>query len=827
MKKFFKLVAVVIAIAVIICPMMSVVSHASATGGYKIEALDANNLKLTINSTDGFIAYHATVGFNSNSAFQSSYNADNYKNGLKVISYTLKTAEANDHNAPAISANASGNSLTVIVMPSDINNLDKCTEIVIGIRVANGTTASLTKIQAADDGADVTADPTLLTFPAAGSDGVIDSTAQDYIASNATTNAHSHSFTQQSTESTYLRTAATCTADATYWYSCATCGLASSTEYFTATGTKIAHTPDHTKKFAKDPATCTTDATYYDECSVCHQQLDTFWTENNTALGHNMTHHDSVSSTCLVQGNIEYYSCSTCGKFFADENGATELTAEETKRALAAHTPATAVKENEVAATCTTAGSYDSVVYCSVCNAEISRETVNVPATGHTPATAVEENRVEATCGVDGHYDSVVYCSVCHAEISRTQQTIPATGEHTYTYTANNDGTHTVGCANCDYSATEDCDTAGEDGACSKCGYKAATGPVESVLDENILMTLAPQIHISETLNVTFRVAKATTTQNANYASTKMVVTATKYDSTTMMKYLADPVYLDFFSLTTKNNAARYFNVSTYELDLPIYAYVACYNENGDEIAHSTTITAYPSELLKNLYNANSTTPLQDSINKLVTDTLNLGAAAQAYFAGLAAGDADIKSATAMNEGWDQTYATAELTGLVDVSNFDWNPESPVTSSTNNITIAANVSGAPTIQYGIMQATATGNNPLDYSKLKMEVSYETLYANNASSGTISDVIEGSDWANYAVRKNLRYAFAKTAMYDSDKTVTAVVTYDGTRVCTVTYSLDSFILANASDASMGGICTAIGKFTAAARNYFAVQSGKTV
>jgi len=49
---------------------------------------------------------------------------------------------------------------------------------------------------------------------------------------------------------------------------------------------------------------------------------------------------------------------------------------------LAAHTAAAAVQENVVPATTTTDGSYDSVVYCSVCGYEISRETVNVPATG-------------------------------------------------------------------------------------------------------------------------------------------------------------------------------------------------------------------------------------------------------------------------------------------------------------------------------------------------------------------------------------------------------------------------------------------------------------
>ena len=47
------------------------------------------------------------------------------------------------------------------------------------------------------------------------------------------------------------------------------------------------------------------------------------------------------------------------------------------------HTPAEAVRENEKAPTCTEAGSYDSVVYCSACNEELSREKITVEALGH------------------------------------------------------------------------------------------------------------------------------------------------------------------------------------------------------------------------------------------------------------------------------------------------------------------------------------------------------------------------------------------------------------------------------------------------------------
>ena len=47
------------------------------------------------------------------------------------------------------------------------------------------------------------------------------------------------------------------------------------------------------------------------------------------------------------------------------------------------HTPGEAVRENEVAADCENPGSYDSVVYCTGCGEEVSRETVSVPALGH------------------------------------------------------------------------------------------------------------------------------------------------------------------------------------------------------------------------------------------------------------------------------------------------------------------------------------------------------------------------------------------------------------------------------------------------------------
>ena len=78
------------------------------------------------------------------------------------------------------------------------------------------------------------------------------------------------------------------------------------------------------------------------------------------------------------------------------------------------HTNTTTATENEVAPTCTTEGSYDTVVTCADCGVELSRETTVVPALGHDyqdgfcancgePDPNVPDNTVvmEIVCDVD------------------------------------------------------------------------------------------------------------------------------------------------------------------------------------------------------------------------------------------------------------------------------------------------------------------------------------------------------------------------------------------------------------------------------------------
>ena len=87
------------------------------------------------------------------------------------------------------------------------------------------------------------------------------------------------------------------------------------------------------------------------------------------------------------------------------------------------HTPAQAVRENELSPTCTEPGSYEQVVYCATCGAEISRQSIIVEALGHDyihavrhvnmPSDGSQTACVYYTCGrkcgayIQASYDSV------------------------------------------------------------------------------------------------------------------------------------------------------------------------------------------------------------------------------------------------------------------------------------------------------------------------------------------------------------------------------------------------------------------------------------
>lgn len=186
-----------------------------------------------------------------------------------------------------------------------------------------------------------------------------------------------------------------CTTAGTKTFGCI-CG-ATKTENIDAAG----HTAGAAVRENEVAATCTTDGSY-DEvvyCADCRKELSR---EKKTvdALGHDCVHHNAKAATCTEKGWEAYDTCSRCDYTTYKETPAK------------GHSKGDAKKEKEVAATCTTAGRYDEVIYCTVCKAEISRESKTTPAAGHSfGAWTVVKG---ATCTAEGHETRV--CSVCSAK---------------------------------------------------------------------------------------------------------------------------------------------------------------------------------------------------------------------------------------------------------------------------------------------------------------------------------------------------------------------------------------------------------------------------
>ena len=201
---------------------------------------------------------------------------------------------------------------------------------------------------------------------------------------------------------------------------------------------------EHTEtevKGAKD-ATCSEEGNTGDVvCKECGTVITPGTTIPTT--DHNYVAGTVVAPDCDDAG-YTVYTCSGCG---ATEN--------RDPVAALGHTPGETVVENDVKPTCTEAGSYDNVVYCSVCEKELSRETVTVEALGHTEGDVVVENDKKPTCTEEGSYDNVVYCTVCEKELSREKVTVEALGhdekideavEPTCTETGLTEGSHCERC---------------------------------------------------------------------------------------------------------------------------------------------------------------------------------------------------------------------------------------------------------------------------------------------------------------------------------------------------------------------------------------------
>lgn len=76
-------------------------------------------------------------------------------------------------------------------------------------------------------------------------------------------------------------------------------------------------------------------------------------------------------------------------------------------------------------ATCEQAGTRTYTATFENAAFEAQSKEAEIPALDHTPGSPVRENEVAATDTAEGSYDEVVYCTICGEELSRVKKTVP------------------------------------------------------------------------------------------------------------------------------------------------------------------------------------------------------------------------------------------------------------------------------------------------------------------------------------------------------------------------------------------------------------------
>ena len=214
----------------------------------------------------------------------------------------------------------------------------------------------------------------------------------------------------------------------------------------------------------------------YDEviyCTVCGKELSRT-TIKTEAKGHKWNEGKVTKEPTCTEEGVKTFECTVCGK-----------TKTEKVEALGHDWDNDFTVDKE--ATCEETGLKS--IHCKRC--DIKKDETVIPAKGHVAGEKKIENAKEAVCEAGGSYDEVVYCTVCNKEISRKTIKTEAKGhkwdsgkitkEPTYT----EQGTRTYTCTVCGKTKTETVDVLKEEYNVGSTYEDATTNAIYRVIVPN------------------------------------------------------------------------------------------------------------------------------------------------------------------------------------------------------------------------------------------------------------------------------------------------------------------------------------------------------
>ncbi len=153
---------------------------------------------------------------------------------------------------------------------------------------------------------------------------------------------------------------------------------------------------------------------------------------------HSLTHHPRVEATCIEKGNIEYWYCSSCCKYFSDKDAVTEI--QEGTITIAVNPDAHSLEHNDAEApTCISTGNKE-YWHCTLCDKYFSDEG---KTTTSKEAITIAENpnahslehikAKAATCTENGNieYWHCTLCGTCFSDEGKTVITETVIPHHT------------------------------------------------------------------------------------------------------------------------------------------------------------------------------------------------------------------------------------------------------------------------------------------------------------------------------------------------------------------------------------------------------------